>query len=171
MHYINKLRNNTEGKQSLLTKPVENKESKKESNVLSYIFMKKKKKYNINFLLWFNLEKEHKGQHIKNLLFHLHGLRISRWLSRLPILDAKDWMEQAGSINRKWRIMKGIRSVRETVLRSADEIAAEEVKRWKKERLKRRAGGKCRKRKVGHRVRKSALADDSAWGRNTPGLM
>lgn len=42
MHYINKLRNNTEGKQSLLTKPVENKESKKESNVLSYIFMKKK---------------------------------------------------------------------------------------------------------------------------------
>lgn len=85
----------------------------------------------------FNLEKD-----IRNLWLHLHDLPISRWLSRLPILDAKGWMEQAESINRKQSIKKGIRSVRETLLRSADEIAAEKMERWKKERLKRGAGEK-----------------------------
>lgn len=69
----------------------------------------------------------------------------------------------AGSINRKPRIKKGIRSARETVLRSADKMAAEEIERRKKERLKRRVGQKkCRNRKVGHGVGESALADDSA---------
>lgn len=59
--------------------------------------------------------------------------------------------------NRRGRVKKGIRGVRERLGRSADEVAAEEVERWKKEGLKRRAGGEAEgEGKVGQGVGEGA---------------